>query len=69
MKKYGTIDYYTEMFADFIGDVQHDSPELTENLIIGFKRALEEWRDYYSKQVIELDRALDLTERTLDDKS
>ena len=45
--KYGTVEYYTEMFADFIGDIQHDSPETTENVIFGFKRALQEWRAYY----------------------
>ena len=67
--KYGTVEYYTEMFADFIGDIQHDSPETTENVIFGFKRALQEWRAYYDKQLTELDRAIVLTERTLNDES
>ena len=54
--EYGTPQYYAEMFADFIADVQHDSPEFGDNLIAGFKLAIKDWRDYHVKQILELDR-------------
>ena len=53
---YGTPQYYAEMFADFIADVQHDSPEISDNLIAGFRLAIADWRDYHVKQILELDR-------------
>ena len=54
--EYGSVAYYQEMFADFIGDIQHDSPELGDNLVEAFKLAITEWRDYYASQAKELDR-------------
>lgn len=62
---YGTTEYYAEQFADFIADVQHDSPEFSDNLIAGFKLAIKEWRDYHVAQVSELDRV----ELKLDEQS
>ncbi len=54
--EYGTPQYYAEMFADFIADIQHDSPEFGDNLVAGFKLAIKDWRDYHVKQILELDR-------------
>ena len=54
--EYGTPQYYAEMFADFIADVQHDSPEFGDNLVAGLKLAIKDWRDYHVKQILELDR-------------
>ncbi len=54
--EYGTAQYYAEMFADFIADVQHDSPEISDSLIAGFKLAIDDWRKYHVKQILELDR-------------
>ena len=54
--EYGTVEYYKEMFADFIGDIQHDSPEFGDNLVEALKLAVAEWRDYYANQAKELDR-------------
>ena len=54
--KYGTKEYYAEMFADFIADIQHDSPEISDNLVSGFLLALDDWRQYHVKQILELDR-------------
>ena len=56
MKPYGTVGYYQEMFADFIADVQHDSPVTGDNLVEAFKLAVAEWREYHDAQVKELDR-------------
>ena len=56
---YGTVEYYKEQFADMIADIQHDQPKTSDNLIAGFKLALDEWREYHVKQVDELDRVID----------
>ena len=53
---YGTKGFYAEQFADLIADVQHDSPEFSDNLIAGFLLALDEWRQYHVNQILELDR-------------
>ena len=54
--EYGTPQYYAEMFADFIADIQHDSPQFGDNLVAGFKLAIKDWRDYHVNQILELDR-------------
>ncbi len=54
--EYGSTQYYAEMFADFIADIQHDSPEISDNLLAGFKLAINDWREYHVKQILELDR-------------
>ena len=54
--EYGTPQYYAEMFADFIADIQHDSPHTGDNLVAGFKLAIKDWRDYHVNQILELDR-------------
>ena len=53
---YGTIEFYAELFTDILADIQHDSPELGDNLVNGFKLALDDWREYHRDQVNELDR-------------
>ncbi len=54
--EYGTKEYYAEMFADFIADIQHDSPEVSNNLVAGFLLAIDDWRKYHVNQILELDR-------------
>ncbi len=54
--EYGTVKFYAEQFADIIADIQHDSPEVSDNLIAGFKLAIDDWRQYHVKQILELDR-------------
>ena len=56
MKKYGTVGYFADMIADLIADTQHDNPQIGDNLVAGFKLAIDEWRKYHADQVIELDR-------------
>lgn len=53
---YGTTEFYAAQFADFIADIDHDSPELSDNLVSGFLLALDNWRQYHVKQILELDR-------------
>lgn len=62
---YGTKEFYAEQFADLIADCQHDSPEFSDNLLAGFRLALDDWRQYHVKQILELDRI----EFKLDDQS
>ena len=54
--QYGTKEYYAEMFADFIADIQHDSPDVSDSLVAGFLLALDDWRKYHVNQILELDR-------------
>ena len=53
---YGSVQYYTDMFADIMADVQYDSPDYGDNIIAGFKAALKDWREYYEEQVKEHQR-------------
>ena len=53
---YGSKEFYAEQFADLIADVQHDSPEFSDNLIAGFLLAIDDWRRYHVNQILELDR-------------
>ena len=53
---FGTENYYAELFADIIADAQHDQPQTGDNLIAGFKFAINEWRQYHVNQVLELER-------------
>jgi hypothetical protein len=63
--EFGTVSFYAEQFADLIADCQHDSPEFSDNLVAGFKQAIDEWRQYHVKQILELDRV----ELKLDEQS
>ena len=54
--QYGTKEFYAEQFADLIADVQHDSPECSDNLVAGFLLAIDDWRKYHVNQILELDR-------------
>ena len=54
--EYGTVASYAKQFADIIADVQHDSPDVSDNLIAGFNLAIDDWRKYHVSQILELDR-------------
>ena len=62
---YGTPLYYKKQFEDFIADAQSDSPLIGDNIIAGFKMAIDDWRQYHAKQGEEMNRIVAL----LDDKS
>ncbi len=49
--EYGTVEFYTDQFADILADVQYDQPNVTENLIEGFRLAITDWKSYYEDQV------------------
>ncbi len=55
--EYGTVQFYADLFADIIADIQHTSPQMSDNLISGFKLAIDDWRKYHTNQILELDRA------------
>ena len=54
--KYGTPEYYAKLFMDILADVQGDEPQYGDAIVEGFILAIQDWRDYYSKQVNELKR-------------
>jgi hypothetical protein len=51
-----TTEYFAEMFADFVAEIQYDSPEVSDMLVSGFKLAIDDWRKYHVNQILELDR-------------
>jgi len=54
--KYGTPEFYAEQFADILADAIGDEPGYGDAIVEGFILAIQDWRDYYSKQVNELKR-------------
>lgn len=54
--KYGSLEYFKELFDDIVGDVQAEEPEIGNNMIAAFKLSLAEWRDYHKKQAEEYER-------------
>ena len=53
---YGTPEYYSEQFADFLGDAQAEQPEYGNALVEGFLLAVADWKQYHQDQVIEYER-------------
>ena len=53
---YGTATYYAKLFGDIIADVQADNPTTSDNLIEGFKIALQSWREFYEQSAEEIKR-------------
>ena len=53
---YGTATYYAKLFGDIIADVQADNPTTSDNLIEGFKMALQAWREFYEQSAEEIKR-------------
>ena len=54
--KFGTPEFYKNLFADILADAQCEEPEIGDNLIAGFKMAIDDWRQYHSGMVVEFDR-------------
>jgi hypothetical protein len=53
---YGTVEYYAEQFADILADLDSSEPMYGDAIVEGFILAIDNWRDYYAKQVDEYDR-------------
>ena len=52
--RYGSAEYYSELFSDIIADVDAEySPNATENMFQGFLLAIDSWLDYHSSQADE----------------
>ena len=49
--EYGTVEFYTDQFADILADIQYDRPDITDNLVEGFPLAITDWKTYYEDQV------------------
>jgi len=62
--KYGTAEYYSEMFSDIMADVDAEyAPNATENIYKGFLMAIDSWLEYHSYQTNEYSK---FRERVLD---
>jgi hypothetical protein len=48
---YGSLEWYSERFADILADVDATTPDVADNIMNGFIIALDEWLDYHDKQV------------------
>ena len=48
--KYGTVEYYVDMFSDILADVDGEDPSNAENILNGFYVALDDWFDYHKQQ-------------------
>ena len=55
--EYGTVEFYTEQFADILADIQYDRPDITDNMVEGFRLAITDWKKYYEDQVNATSRA------------
>ena len=49
--EYGSVEFYTDQFADLLADIQYDRPDITNNLVEGFRLAIADWKSYYEDQV------------------
>lgn len=48
--KYGTVEYYVDMFSDTLADVDGEDPATVDNILNGFYVALDDWFDYHKQQ-------------------
>ena len=48
--KYGTAEFYAEIFSDCLADVDANSPDVADNLVKGFLMATDEWLNYHQAQ-------------------
>lgn len=58
--EYGTREYYKEVFADYLADINSDTPKITYSIVRGFFDALQDWRDYHISTSVEFNRAIAL---------
>ena len=50
MEKYGTPEFYSEMFSDILADVDPMTAS-TDNIYRGFLMAIDSWLEYHETQV------------------
>ena len=51
LNKYGTTEYYAELFSDILADVDgQDNPSAADRIVNGFYYALEDWFKYHNAQ-------------------
>ena len=52
---YGTPEYYAELFADILADLDKDQPSTTDAIIRGFYLAIDDWFNYHDHQATAYD--------------
>jgi len=64
--KYGTAEYYSEMFSDIMADVDAEyAPNATENIYKGFLMAIDSWLEYHSYQTNEYSKFRERVRKSL----
>ena len=64
--KYGTAEYYSEMFSDIMADVDAEyAPNATENIYKGFLMAIDSWLEYHSHQTNEYSKFRERVRKSL----
>ena len=56
MIEYNSIENYTDMFADILCDAHSDNPDIGNNIVTGFKLAIQQMLTYHKEQVEEYER-------------
>jgi len=49
---YGTPEFYCDLFADILADVQHDIPGSGTAILQGFVMAIDSWADYHKQELL-----------------
>jgi hypothetical protein len=54
--KYGSVEFYKELFDDITADAKAERPDIGNNIIAAFKLSIAGWRDYHKQQAEEFER-------------
>lgn len=48
--KYGTPEYYADLFGDILADVDNAQPAYADAIVEGFIKAVDDWFNYHDEQ-------------------
>jgi|688.fasta_scaffold860136_2 hypothetical protein len=48
--KYGTPEYYADLFGDILADVDNSQPAYADAIVEGFIKAVDDWFNYHDEQ-------------------
>lgn len=63
--RYGTAEYYAELFGDILADADFENTENGDNILTGFYTALDEWLTYHVGQQKEYERLRERVRKAL----
>jgi hypothetical protein len=67
MTRYGTVEFYSDMFSDILADVDPETENSVDNIIQGFYKSIDSWIEYHHKQSEEFNRMKAKVKAALDD--